>query len=348
MNTSQKRVLNIFTDNIQFVKENYSDIINNIMFTDKVEILSIELLPNIDKDDKNLNTIIINDMDSMSHLNLIYIVKLVGNEDDSIDLIFTDSYNRFMDCYKLIFDGKLTGKHPTCIDDFFEIVSGRFTKPVINIGFVSDNRKYMDGLISDLYSKIYKQIKLDDYTDYQEAEISLGLNAFMPKLVQGWINNVWYPRNPKKKDIFSNKYDESSMKAKIYLLVSIDIGTSIINYHFIEPYRNTDFSECFNHFDTIFIDMYTHYSKLTFGEFDSDKFTKIVPFTSVPYHELSDISKRLNILDNMMKFAYSTIEYDDNETIHKNDISRSVKVYNTNINFNGLSKIASISPFEEE
>lgn len=348
MNTSQKRKLNIFTDNVELFNEFYGDKLNSLNFVEEIRCYKIEVISKLypPNDLDIYNAVFINNLSKLSHEKLIYIIKALQAK--CFDLIYTDDYSLFSNCYKLA-TGNECGKHPMNDEDFFTLVQKGFTKKEINIGIISSNTNYMSDLYYNIINTLQKKMEVNDRIDFNCAgDINVNINSFMPKLIQGWIDNVWYPNNPSNISIDDSKDDVDDNIGKVFRVISTNLKDKIITYHFINPYQCADFTNCIDHFDTLYVDVSSDYFILKFG-CDIDNYrSKLIPVSSIKIdHDINE-SKLLNIIANMIRYFGVTFDKYSEEIYHEKDKSNTIKVESLSIVIDNIYNISSICNFEEE
>lgn len=344
----KKRILWVYTDDLAYVKGEYSEKFRNLKNVDdiKYEILDNSTIIANNNDDINtiVNVVIIKHFDSLSHKMLIDLINLIQTE--KINLIYTNRIDMYNQCYTSMVGPNTDSKHPTCDNNFIEEIQKNFTLWEINVAIISSDIKFMSHLITNLSEKIDNRNKIDTKTDYYDASIALELDSKMPKLIQQWVYNVWYG---KKSNLVLPKPPTNNITtAKLYKVITVNVNNEkLVNYYFINPYNNANLSSCINHFDVLLIDMQTHYSAMDFGRDISD--LNIIPFIKTPIDNICDKSVILNIISNMITYTRGNYKSGMEGTIcneyHPDDVSQSIKLTGQCIRIDNINVLRSITPF---
>lgn len=242
--------------------EPYKQLVGLVDFCNEIYFKHIsELCISVTVPNEEVNIVFIEDINSVSHNNIINIIKCLHDESIFMVFIGNNHYEEFVHCYHSIY-----GEIPHSVymlseigNDkgkawFQETVQGMFRPYIKNVAFVTGNELFIDLLFGEIMS---------DDTDVHEnvyGNIPITWNG-VPKLIQGWVYRVWYKDKVNKAHqmhIPSLKPNESFIRKSV-ATKNVKNGEIII-YHHIVPSINLDFDTLSDFFDEIFVDLLSDYN----------------------------------------------------------------------------------------
>jgi hypothetical protein len=280
---------------------------------------------------------IFNHFNAVPALVMINIVKQL--HENSYQYVYANGSVLFSRCYYMITGDPLKAYGSS--DEFFKAIRKIFDEnQTIDIAFISDNVDYMTGLFNDMKSTI-KTHKEGIASSKIIDRFDMLLDKRYPTIIQRWTNNQYNNIGSRETaaDSASSNNPASSYSRSV---ISITIGSRVVNYHWIYPMSSLDFTECPRFFSMIYVDLNSDFQKVSVHQEDLNH---IKPFISRLYSSLN-ANDMMNIIKNYMMFI-NQVEVEVNENTSTEDYGIIIPTTQT-IKFKyKIPWISFIDPFAE-